>query len=525
MISSCSSSEYNAVEGVVRAICSLYKLDYAEVSLRVSLSSYVGVSGSGKRVAECPLPFLGVVTESCCGVKLNYKLFTQCVKDRVEGSSYCVKCKSESDENPSEKPKYGDIRDRVASGEKEGYLSYRINGQSVLPLANVMTRRGLSREDVEAYAASVGVMIPEEQFVVRVTKRGRPKKSIPVSDTREPNKSRVVEKSSGCDDDDLLSALHNAADNHEAPFVCEFAGSVDSDAISADSKASMAAEKKAEREAKKAAKAEQVAVEKAEKKAAREAKKAAKAEQVAVEKAEKKAAREAKKAAKAEQVAVEKAEKKAAREAKKAAKAEQCADASSVSSADSKASVAAEKKAAREAKKAAKAEQVAVEKAEKKAAREAKKAAKAEQVAVEKAEKKAVREAAKLQREVGVRDRLQKQLEKLSATPCSENIEEMKTQVKILKATAKAPVVVAVVSSPCPSMESLELSEDEFDSSDEVEEEDEMELHELVKFEHDGQEYLKRGTESDGQCTLFATDGSLNEMGTFDPITQTIEEA
>jgi hypothetical protein len=311
-----------------------------------------------------------------------------------------------------------------------------------------MTQRGLSREDVEAYAASVGVMIPEEQFVVRATKRGRPKKSksIPVSES--PNKSRVVEKSSGCDDDDLLSALHNVADNHEAPFVCELSGSVDSDAISADSKASMAAEKKA-----------------------------AKAEQVAE-----------KKAAKAEQVA--------------------------------------EKKAAREAKKAAKAEQVAAEKAEKKAAREAKKAAKAEQVAVEKAEKKAAREAAKLQREVGVRDRLQKQLEKLSATPCSENIEEMKAQVKSLKAAAKAPVVVAVVSSPCPSMESLELSEDEFDSSDEVEEEEEeMELHELVKFEHDGQEYLKRGTESDGQCTLFATDGSLNEVGTFDPITQTIEEA
>jgi len=415
MISSSSSSEYNAVEGVVRAICSTYKLDYAEVSLRVSLP----------RVKECPLPFLGVVTDSCCGVKLNYKLFTQCVKDRIEGSSYCVKCKSESDEDSGGKPKYGDIRDRVASGEKEGYLSYRINGQSVLPLANVMTRRGLSREDVEAYAASVGVMIPEEQFVVRVTKRGRPKKSIPVSDTREPNKSRVVEKSSGCDD--LLSALHNAAENHEAAFVCDLSGSVDSDAIStADSKASMAAEKKAEREAKKAAKAEQVAV----------------------------------------------------------------------------------------------------EKAEKKAAREAKKAAKAEQVAVEKAEKKAAREAAKLQREVGVRDRLQKQLEKLSATPCSENIEEMKAQVKSLKAAAKAPVVVAVVSSPCPSMESLELSEDEFDSSDEVEEEEEeMELHELVKFEHDGQEYLKRGTESDGQCTLFATDGSLNEVGTFDPITQTIEEA
>jgi hypothetical protein len=326
-------------------------------------------------------------------------------------------------------------------------LSYKSsNGQCVLPLANVMTSRGLSREDVDAYAASVGVLIPEEQFVVRVTKRGRPKKSksIPVSDS--PNKSRVVEKSSGCDDDDLLSALHNVADNHEAPFVCELAGSVDSDANSADSKASMAAEKKEAREAKKAAKAEQVAVEKAEKKEAREAKKAAKAEQVAVEKAEKKEAREAKKAAKAEQVAVEKAEKKEAREA------------------------------------------------------------------------------AKLQRDVGVRDRLQKQLEKLSATPCSENIEEMKAQVKSLKASAKAAPVVAVVSSPCPSMESLELSEDEFDSSDEVEE-DEIESHELVKFEHDGQEYLKRGTESDGQCTLFATDGSLNEVGTFDPITQTIEEA
>ena len=102
-----------------------------------------------------------------------------------------------------------------------------------------------------------------------------------------------------------------------------------------------------------------------------DSKKAAKAEQVAVEKV----AREAKKAAKAKQVAVEKAKKKAAREAKKAAKAKQVAEEK------------AEKKAAREAKKAAKAKQVAEEKAEKKAAREAKKAAKA-----------AAREAAKLQR-------------------------------------------------------------------------------------------------------------------------------
>ena len=155
-----------------------------------------------------------------------------------------------------------------------------------------------------------------------------------------------------------------------------------------------------------------------------------------------------------------------------------------------------DKKAAKEAEKAAKKAAKEAEKAAKKAAKEAEKLAKKQAKEAEKAAKKAAKEA-----------------EKLAKKQAKEAEKAAKKAAKKPKKAAKKPKkekpTKDAVAELQKQLEDLELQEEKVVSSQD-EDEDEDDEVEVVKFEHEGKEYLK-------DCENIVYDmETQDEIGTWD---------
>ena len=335
-----------------------------------------------KPVVDTPahlIPFCGVVNEQwCCGARVNHGLYTQCTKARLEGEDFCKVCLKQSENSASGKPNGGDIRERVQLGD-----AWRDpKGKAPITFATLLSKpkfSGLTWESAETECARFGWTIPESERVASVTKRGRPKKVVEVSDTDsedgdKPKRKRGRPKKQPAKKQELSDLI-------KAQALAAVAELSDSDAEESKIPVATAApkptkeEKAAAKAAAKLAKKEAADKLKAEKAAAKEAAKLAKKEAAEKLKAEKAAAKEAAKLAKKEAAEALKLQKAIAKEQEKAAK-----------------KAAAEKlKAEKKAAKKAAAEKL---KAEKKAAKELEKAAKKAAADKLKAEKKAAKKEA-----------------------------------------------------------------------------------------------------------------------------------
>jgi len=312
------------------------------------------------------LPFCGVVEASWCqAVRKNHGLYTQCTKSKKDGSDYCSTCLKQSENSSTDKPPYGDIRDRASVG-----LEYRDpKGNRTVPYANVAKKLNLDLEKAKEVAGSMGWSIPEEQFVERKVQRGRPK-SAAVSDSESegepkkakkrgrPKKAKIEKKPS---QDDLIAKLVA-----EASEELLSGNESDTSSASTKSKAELKAEKKAAKQAEKEA---AKAAKQAEKEAAKEAKQAEKEAAKTAKQAEKEAAKAAKLAEKEAAKTAKLAEKEAAKTAKQA-----------------------EKEAAKAAKLAEKEAAKAAKQTEKEAAKTAKQAEKEAAKAAKQPEKEVVKE-------------------------------------------------------------------------------------------------------------------------------------
>ena len=258
--------------------------------------------------ATIPLPFCGTLLSTCCGIRVNHGLHSQCSNAKevceISGETldYCKTCNKQAKSNENGAPNAGDIRTRL-SGEWSPSKGKLVN------FGNVMDKLNISREKAEEEAAKLGLTIPEEQFVVVKGRRGRPKSDAAASssDDEKPKKPRgrpkkekkVISSSAG---DDLISSLVAQA----AAETTDSSSDSDRESEKAAQQTEKEAKKKAREEAKEAKEAKKKAREEA--KAAKEAEKAAQqAEKEAKKKAreEAKAAKEAKKKAKDEKTAGE----------------------------------------------------------------------------------------------------------------------------------------------------------------------------------------------------------------------------
>jgi len=181
-----------------------------------------GESGEKRSAArgksKCILPFCGSkIIGRCGGIKLNYGLYSQCMNEISDQDVYCKTCSKQGVKSGTGKPTYGDISERI-SLDKEWRDK---NGKEPVRYANVMDKLEISREQAEKEASRFGLKIGEIEFEMKEIKRGRPKKSVEVSDTEsevsvEPKKRGRPRKnkqviSSLSPGDDLIAGLIKSA--------------------------------------------------------------------------------------------------------------------------------------------------------------------------------------------------------------------------------------------------------------------------------------------------------------------------
>lgn len=419
-----------------------------------------------------PMPWTGVVSdESCQGLRLNHKLYTQCTGKKVEDGDFCKTCVKQVATNSSGKPNYGTVEDR----KEVDALEFRDpKGQQVLPYANVMKKLGISQEKVNEEALKFGLEIADEQFVVREPARGRKKKEVATEDTPtdgtkskrgRPKKDKKVVSNTG---DDLIAALVANVQNTETGSDAEIEPLDDGVAVEILDAGTLAMKKKTLTQKQK---------EKVEAKAARELARKEKAE----EKEAKRLAFEEKKkawAAKKELAAQEKETKRLEREAKKAEK-----DAEKEVkrlAAEAKKVEAAEKKAKKEA-----------EKEEKRLAAEEKKKIVADKKAALEAEK----EVKRLAREA---KKAEKDAKRLVAEEKKKAAAEKKAALEADKAELAKKIADEKAALDAPELTVEPIAESEDDET------------EVTKFEHNGITYLK-----DSNNVLYDME-TQEEIGTWD---------
>ena len=186
-----------------------------------SLDYLVSVDEMKTRIKKkCIIPFCGSkISDRCNGIKLNYGLYSQCMNEISGSDIYCKTCLKQGVKSGKGEPTYGDISERIRLGK-----DWRDKkGKEAVRYANVMDKLEISREEGEKEAERLGLKIPEIEFEMKEVKRGRPKKSVEVSDTESecsiekkkrgrPRKEKQI-VSSLCTGDDLIAGLINSAKN------------------------------------------------------------------------------------------------------------------------------------------------------------------------------------------------------------------------------------------------------------------------------------------------------------------------
>ncbi len=132
---------------------------------------------TGEKAKFIPLPWMGMVNPICCqAIAFNYGLFTQCLKKKIDGKTYCASCQKEADAEG--KPKCGTINDRLAITTWTDYKDSK--GRSPLASNKVLNKQKISLDEAIAYATSRGLIIPEiyikdGEYVAEPIKKARAK--------------------------------------------------------------------------------------------------------------------------------------------------------------------------------------------------------------------------------------------------------------------------------------------------------------------------------------------------------------
>jgi len=339
----------------------------------------------------------------------------------------------------------------------------------------VVKKLGLSKDVCLAEAEAKGVVIPAEHWVLRVAKRGRPKKVVEVSDTEsdgssvKPKKTSRAKKSETSEEtSDLLAAIMSTGGVSDSESVKSKTSSRGRPRISEEEK-SKRAEAKAEKAAKKADERAAIRAEKAAQKVAdRAAKKAEKVAEKVAEKAAKDAAKAAKAAEKTSKAAEKAAEAKAARVLARSLK-----------------------DAERLAKKEAADNVKALSRAAKKAVKDAEKAAKKAVKDAEKAAKKAVKDA-----------------EKATVVQFVKEAADIAAEFS----GAAAPELAAAAAAAA-EMSDAEMSDTEMSDELVTEGDSDEESVDVIKFEHDGVTYAK---DTPGAASGIVYDLKGYKYGTWD---------
>lgn len=198
------------ISEVVEELGKEYKFDINEGKERMNVEV---VKRCERKEAKIVLPYTGeIIDVRCNGIKANYGLYSQCLNLK-EKNGYCGTCYKQSEKNEDGKPNHGHISDRTFDFKDK-------NGKCPVKYSVVMKKQNLTREMVEKEARNVGIRIPEEEFEMPKTQRGRPKKTqiTPTKSEQKPRgrprkEKKVIEN--GNDSDDLIQNLVKQAQKIE----------------------------------------------------------------------------------------------------------------------------------------------------------------------------------------------------------------------------------------------------------------------------------------------------------------------
>ena len=156
----------SVLEEVVNKLSEKYEFDAEEAMEFLGVVTFK----KPKKSKKVQLPWCGMVIPNCCqALKVNKGLHSQCLNDKVEEGEFCKSCQKDADKNGGT-PSKGTASARIDPDYTDA------KGKAPVNYGNYMKKEGITREAAEAEAAKWGVTIPEEQFLVVDTKKGRKKK-------------------------------------------------------------------------------------------------------------------------------------------------------------------------------------------------------------------------------------------------------------------------------------------------------------------------------------------------------------
>ena len=248
-----SCEEYGAE--IVKKLASTYGFNAEDAMSELGLVVKISTKSSKKSKAtrgdslkkengkpKVVLPFCGEKNESWCNrVKLNHGLYTQCTNEIKNDDGTCKTC-------GKKEGKLGTIDERISMSKSDFESAHKVK---VTNFDKVMTKLNITKQEAESEASNFGWTIAEEQFEVQKSHRGRPKKSVIVSDSDEegkpkkgrgrPKKEKKVIESTNTGDDLIATLVANAKQVESSE---ESSPSEEESASSADEEVQIGAEDK-----------------------------------------------------------------------------------------------------------------------------------------------------------------------------------------------------------------------------------------------------------------------------------------
>ena len=109
-----------------------------------------------KKSNKIILPFYGhIAPGKCYGIRKNYNLYTQCTRSKQKDNEYCKICYKQSLQTETNKPIYGDIRDRKKQWNEE--LQWKPKGHSKeVPFIEVIDKLQIDFEKIKIEIKKLG---------------------------------------------------------------------------------------------------------------------------------------------------------------------------------------------------------------------------------------------------------------------------------------------------------------------------------------------------------------------------------
>ena len=172
---------------MIKSLSVKYAFDYSDAISHIGEISRLEKEEKEKKQLKFKLPFSNQeIPGFCTAIRPNGGLYTQCMNVPGGADKYCKTCfKNVHDEVPQ----HGDISNRI---DNPDWVNDK--GKKPLRYSKIMNKikmndEPVTRVDVEKEAARFGLTIPETEFEVEKSRKGRPPKAN-VSKKDEPAKKR-----------------------------------------------------------------------------------------------------------------------------------------------------------------------------------------------------------------------------------------------------------------------------------------------------------------------------------------------